>query len=586
MNMNMNSDHSSSPQRRGDAVSFAEEARRIQEKAQEGQARVVRLGQMVFFSTETGDAWMLDPGGRAVCLARDGEPRSISIQETTTNLAIEWNADYEIIGEAFIVAENVGTAQTIFGYPCTEIQHMFGEAPVSLPGASSDPIHVAQRLKSGRNDPCPCGSGKKYKKCCRDSDEALARQSREARPAPSVSGDDAVFPETADAWQPASDAQDIDRNNSVPAVEPDLSPEQHRADALWEEFQARKAPTVEQMDAFLADLLALSAGEEGWSELFHKFAHHNHPDLPGVFRRIATSVRHTKDSGMAFFYWAATEEFFRRKETHLLPEIARHFQKLNAETYDADALYHLEDYLLACGFEDATRELAEHFLPVMRAAKGLMPYAVPDHCELVFDLRVGWQLRSEPDIALSPDHIAESLRQGIEEEIHIEAVRNAADVIASRVSISVWTRSQFDLVSGDIRSDDEAWRQNLRLYSALMQVVREAWQVEQRAPGCAFHGLNLMLISIYGWLANGRKKKRASENLLEYLRPAGLEPRLVRYCGDVIGINEPRARLLLDAHGILLRFAERHQLISEADAALSHRELDRLLKGLERIEEM
>jgi len=26
------------------------------------------------------------------------------------------------------------------------------------------PIQVAQKI--GRNDPCPCGSGKKYKKCC------------------------------------------------------------------------------------------------------------------------------------------------------------------------------------------------------------------------------------------------------------------------------------------------------------------------------------------------------------------------------------------------------------------------------------
>ena len=29
--------------------------------------------------------------------------------------------------------------------------------------------------KIGRNDPCACGSGKKYKKCCMASDEAAAR---------------------------------------------------------------------------------------------------------------------------------------------------------------------------------------------------------------------------------------------------------------------------------------------------------------------------------------------------------------------------------------------------------------------------
>jgi len=33
---------------------------------------------------------------------------------------------------------------------------------------STQPVQVQQRIvydKVGRNDPCPCGSGKKYKKC-------------------------------------------------------------------------------------------------------------------------------------------------------------------------------------------------------------------------------------------------------------------------------------------------------------------------------------------------------------------------------------------------------------------------------------
>jgi tetratricopeptide (TPR) repeat protein len=37
--------------------------------------------------------------------------------------------------------------------------------------------------KIGRNDLCPCGSGKKYKKCCLASDEAAARAARPALPA-------------------------------------------------------------------------------------------------------------------------------------------------------------------------------------------------------------------------------------------------------------------------------------------------------------------------------------------------------------------------------------------------------------------
>jgi len=31
---------------------------------------------------------------------------------------------------------------------------------------ASAPAVTAPRAKIGRNEPCPCGSGKKYKKCC------------------------------------------------------------------------------------------------------------------------------------------------------------------------------------------------------------------------------------------------------------------------------------------------------------------------------------------------------------------------------------------------------------------------------------
>ena len=33
-------------------------------------------------------------------------------------------------------------------------------------GAANLPGAPARRAKVGRNDPCPCGSGRKFKKCC------------------------------------------------------------------------------------------------------------------------------------------------------------------------------------------------------------------------------------------------------------------------------------------------------------------------------------------------------------------------------------------------------------------------------------
>ena len=38
--------------------------------------------------------------------------------------------------------------------------------------------------KIGRNDPCPCGSSKKYKQCCLAKDEAAARAAAPPPPAP------------------------------------------------------------------------------------------------------------------------------------------------------------------------------------------------------------------------------------------------------------------------------------------------------------------------------------------------------------------------------------------------------------------
>jgi preprotein translocase subunit SecA len=44
-------------------------------------------------------------------------------------------------------------------------------APAQRPAAAAAPIHAGPRV--GRNDPCPCGSGKKYKKCHMPIDEGV-----------------------------------------------------------------------------------------------------------------------------------------------------------------------------------------------------------------------------------------------------------------------------------------------------------------------------------------------------------------------------------------------------------------------------
>jgi hypothetical protein len=58
-------------------------------RAAESDARVVTLGQLVLFSTQSGDAWLLDPEDHlALRLATDGGHLPVQIVETATRLAI------------------------------------------------------------------------------------------------------------------------------------------------------------------------------------------------------------------------------------------------------------------------------------------------------------------------------------------------------------------------------------------------------------------------------------------------------------------------------------------------------------------
>ena len=58
----------------GTSFRLADEVRYIQRRAANHDGRIVIIGQLVLFSTDTGDAWLLDSSDQlAARLARDGE---------------------------------------------------------------------------------------------------------------------------------------------------------------------------------------------------------------------------------------------------------------------------------------------------------------------------------------------------------------------------------------------------------------------------------------------------------------------------------------------------------------------------------
>src|SRR6266436_8175324 len=109
----------------GKRFRLADEVRYIQHKASDHNSRVVTIGQLILFSTDTGDAWLLDVTDQlAARLARDGDPEQIYLEETDTSFAIEWKGRYRIEGSAFMYADrNTGRVTTVLGYPTQKIAH-------------------------------------------------------------------------------------------------------------------------------------------------------------------------------------------------------------------------------------------------------------------------------------------------------------------------------------------------------------------------------------------------------------------------------------------------------------------------------
>jgi hypothetical protein len=107
----------------GGSIRLADEVRYIQQRAANHDGRIVTIGQLILFSTETGDAWLLDRTDLlAARLARDGEAATIQIVETAATFAIEWTGSYRINGPAFVYSDrDTGRVITILGYPTDKL---------------------------------------------------------------------------------------------------------------------------------------------------------------------------------------------------------------------------------------------------------------------------------------------------------------------------------------------------------------------------------------------------------------------------------------------------------------------------------
>jgi hypothetical protein len=445
--------------------------------------------------------------------------------------------------------------------------------------------------RPGRNDPCPCGSGKKYKKCCLAKDEAQAMKAARAEEAETArlaqagwtanggasggevekygAGDGRELEEPLDE-SAGADGGPTERAGLAPASEN----EKKVASLIWE-FERREHPTADHLNAYLDELLGLAPKDMEWSRVLESVEERLPSELPNAFRRLAARLPRTKEAGVAFLCWTAVEQFERHSCHAQMPEVVDELLKLDGGNYDADALHHIECHLLADGLDGEVLRLVGHFLPIMRQDRELMAYAVPEVALLLFEIRAGRLLLGDLDPGLTPEEAASRLREGVSEDVDLEVANYLAAIALEKGPRPPLGREDFGLVTG--ATDGARTREgDFRPCGGLLRVAEEGYREEGVAPGCAFPALMRLAAAAHDWLEGRKRKKNSEGNLLDFLDPVGLEARIARSSQGMLSTDPPKARLLVQAHRLLLHSAMRHKLIAADKAAGAEAELDRL----------
>ncbi len=166
----------------GDRLNLSFASRSEEEILKGGASDDIRLDipeAQAFFSFLQSDLGLDDKKARlTVSFVRDRQEQSFWFQES-------WVTDfldgYDAKGELFSTVEQVkrfrDLANSMYqnlpnpflrGWKPAEVENP-PELPDELPRfirLKTETVDLTKKPKVGRNDPCPCGSGKKYKKCC------------------------------------------------------------------------------------------------------------------------------------------------------------------------------------------------------------------------------------------------------------------------------------------------------------------------------------------------------------------------------------------------------------------------------------
>src|SRR5215468_5275702 len=153
----------------------------------------------------------------------------------------------------------------------------------------------------GRNDPCHCGSGKKYKRCCLDKDEAAEREVLASRVTPPIISPGQRSPEIVAEMREALGTVSVDDEE--------------------DELTAASNAAVDLVKAGKLD-----EAEKAAQDLLERF-----PEVHDGYDRLGMVYEARGDKQQAAYYYRKVIEFLRAHPDQYDPEFATTFLRLVEE---------------------------------------------------------------------------------------------------------------------------------------------------------------------------------------------------------------------------------------------------------------
>lgn len=122
------------------------EISKLQQKVVEKNAVMWTKGVFVFFSTEKGDAWVLEASGMdALQVAVAGRQIEVDVAQTDDAIEVTWSHQF-MIRKDFTVMDYADQSRTVFAdYPAARIRALLSKARSSLPPEVLTGIHLDEQ---------------------------------------------------------------------------------------------------------------------------------------------------------------------------------------------------------------------------------------------------------------------------------------------------------------------------------------------------------------------------------------------------------------------------------------------------------